>query len=84
MQESIAQCDFYRQKYMHYMVQQSIENFTWEEFEYNQHVELQDPKWHPIAFLAEMMGDIMHKHQAIRQPNAAEFFKAVIKKSMLV
>ena len=33
----------------------------------------------PIAFHAEMMGDIMYLHQALRQPNTAEFVKAVVK-----
>ena len=32
----------------------------------------------PIAFRAEMMGDIMYYHQAIRPPDAQEFVKAVI------
>jgi len=34
---------------------------------------------HPIAFHAEMMGHIMYFHQAMQQPNAGEFVKAVIK-----
>jgi hypothetical protein len=34
---------------------------------------------HPIAFLAEMMGDVMYLHQALRQPDAREFVEAVIK-----
>ncbi len=33
----------------------------------------------PIAFLAEMMGDVMYLHQALRQPDAREFMEAVIK-----
>jgi hypothetical protein len=32
---------------------------------------------HPIAFLAEMMGDGMHLHQAFRQPNACQFVDLV-------
>jgi hypothetical protein len=35
---------------------------------------------HPIEFLAEMMGDIMYLHQALRQPNSREFVEAAIKK----
>jgi hypothetical protein len=27
---------------------------------------------HPIAFHAEMMGDIMYFHQALQQPDAGE------------
>jgi hypothetical protein len=34
---------------------------------------------HPIAFFAEIMGDIMYLHQALRQPDAREFMEAVIK-----
>jgi hypothetical protein len=34
---------------------------------------------HPIAFLAEMMGDIMYLHQALPQPDAREFMEAIIK-----
>ena len=33
----------------------------------------------PIAFHLEMMGNIMYFHQALQQPDAAEFFKALIK-----
>jgi hypothetical protein len=33
----------------------------------------------PIAFHAEMMGDIMYIHQALKQPDAKEFIQAVIK-----
>jgi hypothetical protein len=34
---------------------------------------------HPIAFLAKMMGDVMHLHQALRQPGACQFVNSVIK-----
>jgi hypothetical protein len=34
---------------------------------------------HPFAFLAKMMGDVMHLHQALRQPNARQFVDSVIK-----
>jgi hypothetical protein len=33
----------------------------------------------PIAFHAEMMGDIMYLQQVLKQPNAKEFVQAVIK-----
>jgi hypothetical protein len=35
----------------------------------------------PIAFHAEMMGDIMYLQQALRQPNEKEFVQAVIKEA---
>jgi hypothetical protein len=34
---------------------------------------------HPIAILAEMMGDIMYLHPALHQPDAREFVEAIIK-----
>ena len=34
---------------------------------------------HPKAFHAEMMGDIMYFHQALQQPDAAEFVEALNK-----
>jgi hypothetical protein len=46
---------------------------------HNSHLNLQDCMHHPIAFLAEMMQDIMYLHQALRQPDAREFAEAVIK-----
>jgi hypothetical protein len=33
---------------------------------------------HPIAFHAEMMGDIMYLNQALQQPDAAHFMEAVV------
>jgi hypothetical protein len=33
----------------------------------------------PIAFHAEMMGDIMNLQQALGQPDAKEFVQAVVK-----
>ncbi len=39
----------------------------------------QDRMRHLIAFLAEMMGDGMYLHQALRQPDSKEFVEAVIK-----
>ena len=34
---------------------------------------------HTIVFHAEMVGDIMYYHQAMRQPDSDEFTKAVVK-----
>jgi hypothetical protein len=34
---------------------------------------------HPIAFLAEMMGDVMYLHQVLCQPDSEEFVEAIIK-----
>ncbi len=35
--------------------------------------------YHPIAFLAEMMGDIMHLHQTLWQPDAHQCVNLVVK-----
>ena len=83
MQDSISQRDFYGDRGMHYM--EAHQAITCEEAEYlyakehDFHLGLQERMRHPIAFHAEMMGDIMYYHQAIRQPDAAEFVKAIVK-----
>ena len=57
---------------MHYM--QAMRAVTCEEaevdyaHEHDFHLALQDCMHDPIAFLAEMMGDIMYFHQALQQP----------------
>ena len=84
MQDSISQHDFYGIPGMHYMgnraittAQQDAEIECFHEHDF--HLELQERMRHPIAFHAEMMGDIMYFHQALQQPDAAEFVKALIK-----
>ena len=42
-------------------------------------LELQERMRNPIAFHAEMMGDIMYYHQAMRQSDASQFTDAVVK-----
>jgi hypothetical protein len=88
MQESIAQKDFFGCTSMHYMAasasdptaeDESRVSLMSEDDFHNWHLELQDRMSHPIAFYAEMMGDIMYLHQALQQPDAAEFVKAVVK-----
>jgi hypothetical protein len=48
--------------------------------DHEEHLSLQERMRHPIAFHAEMMGDIMYFHQALQQPDAGEFIEAVVKK----
>ena len=43
------------------------------------HLFLQDHMWHPIAFLSKMMGNIMHLHQVLCQPDSCQFVDSVIK-----
>jgi hypothetical protein len=63
---------------MHYMASQAVCEHDYERL-HNSHLDLQDCMHHPITFLAEMMGDIMYLHQAVRQPDSREFVEAVIK-----
>ena len=78
MAESVSQQDFYGRDKMHYMASQAVCEHDYD-YLHNSHLDLQDRMCHPIAFLAEMMGDIMYLHQALGQPDAREFVEAVIK-----
>jgi len=63
MAESVAQG-------LHHMAHQSIFEETDEDLFHDAHLELQERMRNPIAFHAEMMGDIMYLQQALRQPAA--------------
>ncbi len=60
------------------MANQSIAS-SWEEWEHDAHLELQECMCHPIAFHAKIMGDIMHMQQAIYQPDALQLINDMIK-----
>jgi hypothetical protein len=77
MADLVAQGDFYGKSNMHYMANMSV-TMSDEEL-HDHHLELQDRMRHPIAFHAEMMGDIMYYHQAMRQPDAPAFCKCCCK-----
>ncbi len=64
---------------MHHMAHQSTLSETDENLFHNVHLELQERMQNPIAFHAEMMGDILYLQQVLRQPDAKEFVQAVIK-----
>jgi hypothetical protein len=64
---------------MHYMLSQATMSKTDEVPFHDSHIQLQERMRNPIAFHAEMMGDIMYLQQALRQPDAKEVVKAVIK-----
>ncbi len=64
---------------MHYMPSQANTSETDEDLLHDSHLQLQEQMRNPIAFHAEMMGDIMYLQQALRQLDAKEFVKAVIK-----
>jgi hypothetical protein len=72
MAESIAQG-------LHHVAHESSTDKTDEDLFHDAHLELQEHMRNPIAFHAEMMGDIMYLQQAIGQPDAKEFVQAVVK-----
>jgi hypothetical protein len=78
MAESVSQQYFYGKEKMHYMVSQAVCKHNYKHL-HDSHLDLQDCMRHPIPFLAEMMGDVMYLHQALRQPDSKEFIEAVIK-----
>jgi hypothetical protein len=51
---------------MHHMAHQSTLSETDEDLFYDAHLELQERMQNPIAFHAEMMGDILYLQQALR------------------
>jgi hypothetical protein len=78
MAESVSQRDFYEKEKMHYMASQAVCKHDYDHLQ-DSHLDLQDRMRHPITFLAEMMGDVMYLHQALRQPDSKKFAEAVIK-----
>ncbi len=61
------------------MAQLSTIGETPEDLFHDAHLELQECMRNPIAFHAEMMGDIMYLQQALRQQDSKLFVNAVIK-----
>jgi hypothetical protein len=78
MGDSVLQRDLYGRDKMHYMASQAMCEHDYKHL-HDSHLNLQDCMCHPIAFLAEIMGDIMYLYQALRQPDARDFVEAVIK-----
>jgi hypothetical protein len=70
MAESVSQQDFYGRDKIHYIASQAMCEHDYDHL-HNSHLDLQDPMHHPIAFLAEVMGDIMYLHQVLHQPGAS-------------
>jgi hypothetical protein len=79
MEESVSQQDFYRNQGMHYMASQATTGNTDEDLFHDTHLQLQEHMRNPIAFHAEIMGDIMYLQQVLNQPDVKEFVQAVIK-----
>jgi hypothetical protein len=78
MVESVSQREFFGKDKIHYMAACAVTKHD-NDHAHDLHLSLQDRMRHPIAFLAEMMGDVMHLHQALRQPNARQFVDSVVK-----
>jgi hypothetical protein len=64
---------------MHHVARQSTIGETDEDLFHDAHLDLQEHMRNPIAFHAEMMGDIMYLQQVLRQQDAKEFVQAVVK-----
>jgi hypothetical protein len=79
MANSVSQSYFYGARNMNYMAHKSTIGETDDDLFHDMHIELQELMRNPIAFHAEMMGDIMYLNQALRQPDVKEFVNAVIK-----
>ncbi len=79
MVEFVSQQNFYGNQGMQYMAFQATPGDTDEDLFHNAHPQLQERMRNPIAFHAEMIGDIMYLQQALKQPNTMEFIQAVIK-----
>jgi hypothetical protein len=79
MAESMSQQNFYGNQGMHYMASLATTGNTDGDLFHDAHLQLQEHMRNPIAFHAEIMGDIMYLQQALKQPNAKEFVQVVIK-----
>ncbi len=78
MSRAMAESVFYGKDKMHLMASQAVCEHDYNRL-HDSHLDLQDHMCHPIAFLAEMMRDIMYLHKALHRPDAREFVEAVIK-----
>ncbi len=81
MAKSTSQRNFFRTSGMHYVVNLSTTAFdeTPEDLFHDHHLDLQERMLNPIAFHAEMMGDIMYYDQELQQPDAKQFVNAIVK-----
>ncbi len=79
MAESVSQQNFFGNQGMHYIASQATTGDTDEDLFHNTYLQLQEQMRNPIAFHAEMMGDIMYLQQALKQPDVQEFVQTFIK-----
>jgi hypothetical protein len=78
MAESVSQREFFGNEKMHYMAARAVTKHDYNRA-HDEHLSLQDCMRHPIAFLSEMLGNVMHLHRALRQPDSRQFVDLVIK-----
>ncbi len=81
MAESVSQQNFYGDQGMHYMASQATNGDTDEDLFQGAHLHFQEWMRNPIAFHAEMMGDIMYLQQVLKQPDATTLSKRSSRKS---
>ena len=81
MAGSMSRQGFFVNAGMHYMAHQLTApcDETPEDLFHDQYLALQERMRNPVAFHANMMGDIMYYHQALQQSDAKQFADAVIK-----
>ena len=64
---------------MYYMATQGVtQEQTEADLFHDSHIDFQERMTNPIAFHAEMMGDIMYFHQAMKQHDPQEFVLSLI------
>jgi hypothetical protein len=83
MVESVSNQSFFGPTGMHYMsacatTTGTDDGQTTEDHLHDKHLALQDHMSNPIAFHAEMLGNIMFLNQTLKQPDASNFVKAII------
>jgi hypothetical protein len=79
MADSVSQREFFGNSQMHYMGSQAALEGTEEDLFHDTHLKLQERMSNPVAFHAEMMGDIIYLHQALKQRDASQFVDAVVR-----
>ena len=81
MAESVSRREFFGKEKMHNMAAGAVTKHDYNHA-HNEHMSLQDCTCHPIAFHSKMLGDTMHLHQALRQPDSCQFVDSVVNVTM--
>jgi hypothetical protein len=78
MANSVSQREFFGKDKMHYMAARAVTEHDYDHA-HDEHLSLQDRMHHPIAFLSKMLGNTMHLHHALCQPDSCKFADLVVK-----